>query len=485
MRNLLQFSLLFACLLFAGSTLADWHLGFSWHDQQRLYQLILLCVAAGLTYFLPAANLPRYAFILLLTLLGFGLLSSCFASFPAWALKEWARYAGLLILALIIADSARKPWFFKAILYLLAGAALLKAFQALIYYLLALALDHALMFNTALMFYGFSNPRFLNQFQMLCMPILAYLTILHWQAKHRYSKLLSGLFFITLLLQWCIAFSLGGRGLWLGLAASHIALIVFFPRFWRLLRVQTAGGLLGFILFYLMFTMIPEWLGKTPVVIDNLRFGLSNREVIWQIAWDKFLAHPWLGIGPMHFSAEVNPVAAHPHQVILQWLAEWGIFATLVAIFIAVWGMLHGLRYVRSEAGEQVDAALWMSILGALALAQVDGVFVMPYTETWLAILIGLAIARWSHTQAAHKTQENRWQTYSLRLLAVPVILVVGNVLINEVPTLVQNNQARTEKHRIRYTPRFWIQGWISMDGQPLPHAPSSRLQQQSPRSFP
>ena len=472
MRNFLQFLLLFVCLLFAGSTLAHWHAGFSWHDQQRLYQLILLCVAAGLTYFLPTATLPRYAFILLLILLGFGLLSSCFASFPAWALKEWARYAGLLILALIIADSARKPWFFKAILYLLAGAALLKAFLALLYYLLALAIDHVLMFNTALIYYGFSNPRFLNLFQMLCMPVLAYLTLQHWQAKHRYSQLLACLFFITLLVQWCIAFSLGGRGLWLGLATSHIALIVFFPRFWRLLRVQTVSGLLGFTLFYLMFTIIPEWLDKTPVVIDSLRFGLSNREVIWQIAWDKFIAHPWLGIGPMHFSAEVNPVAAHPHQVILQWLAEWGIFATSVAIFMAAWGMSHGLRYVRSQAGEPVDAALWVSILGALTLAQVDGVFVMPYTETWLAILIGLAIARWSHTQAVYKTQENCWQAYSLRLLAVPVILVIGNVLINEVPILVQDNLARTEKHRTHYMPRFWTQGWISIDNKLLPHAP-------------
>lgn len=473
MRNPLQSLLLFACLLFAGSTLATWHLDFGWHDQQRLYQLILLCIAAGMTYFLPAATIPRYALVLLVTLLGFGLLSGCFANFPAWALKEWARYAGLLILVLMIAERAREPWFFKAILYLLASSAFLKAFQALVYYLLALAVDHILMFNTALMFYGFSNPRFLNQFQMLCMPVLAYLTLQHWPAKHRYSKLLSSIFFITLLVQWCIAFSLGGRGLWLGLAVSHSALMVFFPRFWRLLAAQAAAGLLGFLLFYLMFTIIPEWLGKTSVVIDNLRFGLSNREIIWQIAWDMFLAHPWLGFGPMHFSSEVNPVAAHPHQVILQWLAEWGIFATLIAIFIAVWGMLHGLRCARSTAGEPVDAALWLSILGALALAQVDGVFVMPYTETWLAILIGLAIARWSHTQAVHKTPENRWQTCSMRLLAVPVILVLGNVLINEVPTLVQDSQAHIEKHGTHYTPRFWIQGWIPMDSKLLPHAPN------------
>src|SRR5690554_7983592 len=106
---------------------------------------------------------------------------------------------------------------------------------------------------------------------------------------------------------------------------SHAALIIFFPRFWRLLAVQAAAGLLGFIVFYLMFTVVPEWLGQTSVIRDSMRFGLSKREVIWQLAWDMFVANPWLGVGPMHFSAEVNSVAAHPHQVVLQWLAEWEI----------------------------------------------------------------------------------------------------------------------------------------------------------------
>lgn len=460
-RTTLAIFLLLVCVLFASATLDTWYRGFPWHNQQRLYQLTLLCAFAGAAVFLLASILRRSAFILLYTVLGFGLLSTFFAEFPVWAFKEWARYVGLFILAMVIACSARQVWFLKTLLYLLAATAFLNAFQFLTYYLMAFATG-ILMFDADLLFNGFSNPRFLNQFQILFMPILAYLAFHHWQAAHRYSKLLASIIFITLLVQWCIAFSLGGRGLWLGLAVSHAALIVFFPRFWRLLAVQAAAGLLGFIVFYLMFTVVPEWLGQTSLVRDSMRFGLSKREVIWQLAWDMFIANPWLGVGPMHFSAEVNSVAAHPHQVVLQWLAEWGIFATLAAIFIAVLGMFHGLRFVRSEKGQPLDAALWMSILGALALAQVDGVFVMPYTETWLAILIGLAMARWSRPSTA----ESRWQTYSLRILAIPVILILGNVLINEVPTLAQDSQAHMEKHGTGYTPRFWMQGWIPMDGK-------------------
>lgn len=460
-RAVLAVFLLLVCALFASAILDTWHRGFSWHDQQRLYQLALLCAFTSAAAFLPALALPRSAFILLYIALGLGLLSIFFAEFPVWAFKEWARYAGLFILAMVIAYSARQVWFLKALFYLLAATAFLNAFQFLTYYLMAFATG-ILMFDADMLFNGFSNPRFLNQFQILFMPILAYLAFHHWQAAHRYSKLLASIIFVTLLVQWCIAFSLGGRGLWLGLAVGHAVLIVFFPRFWRLLTVQAAAGLLGFIVFYLMFTVVPEWLGKTSLVRDSMRFGLSKREVIWQLAWDMFIANPWLGVGPMHFSAEVNSVAAHPHQVVLQWLAEWGIFATLAAIFIAVQAMFHSLRFIRSEKGQPLDAALWMSILGALALAQVDGVFVMPYTETWLAILIGLAMARWSRPSTA----ESRWQTYSLRILTIPVILILGNVLINEVPTLAQDSEAHMEKHGTGYTPRFWMQGWIPMDGK-------------------
>src|SRR5690554_8054549 len=128
-----------------------------------------------------------------------------------------------------------------------------------------------------------------------------------------------------------------------------------------------------------------------------------------------------------------------------------GGIATGLAIIIAGWGSIHGLKHLRRQQAEPLDAALWLSIIGALVLAQVDGVFVMPYTETWLAILIGLALARWSGPGPAPKVQ--RW---FFRALAVPVVLILGSVLINEVPTLPQDSEAHMAKHHTGWTPRFW-----------------------------
>lgn len=47
----------------------------------------------------------------------------------------------------------------------------------------------------------------------------------------------------------------------------------------------------------------------------------------------------------------------------------------------------------------------------------------------------------------------------------MPVVLILGSVLINEVPTLRQHSEAHMAKHHAGWTPCFWMQGWIPMDG--------------------
>lgn len=451
-----------------------WPTGYSWNDQQRIAQLLLL-ICAGALLLLPYtqhASLPNRAGWLVFGVLSFGLVSSLLSAFPSWALKEWGRYAGMLLLVIMLAHSARTSKIFRSLLYFLCTAASLNAFLFVILYIMAIV-SGIKMFNADLLFSGFSNPRFLNQFQMLFMPVLAWGSLHHLQATHRYSKPLAIIFLVTLITHWCIALSLGSRGLWLGLAAAHFALLLFFPRYWRLLAVQILAALLGFTLYQLLFFIIPEWLGQEAWLRSSMRFGLSKREVIWSMAWKMFADNPWLGVGPMHFAAKVNSVAAHPHQVILQWLAEWGLFATLCACTLAIWGMLHGIRFLRNSPHAQpVDAALWLSIGGALAVAQVDGVFVMPYTEIWLAILIGLALARWQHQQpvaVSHSSirSAERLQNYSYRTLAIAVLLILGNVLVNEVPTLPEDSQYHMETQHTGFTPRFWLQGWIPMEKAP------------------
>lgn len=442
-----------ALLAFSLAAIDVWNTGFIWHDQQRIYQLILLGVAATLAIYRPTAFLSPLAFVLLAMVFCLGFVSVWLAELPLWALKEWARYAGLTILVLLLGSVARKPQITIAVLGLMASIGFIHAFQFVVYYSAAF-ISGLQVLQADLLFNGFSNPRFFAQFQILLMPVLAFLVLQLKQSKPVMSVLLIG----ALAVQWCIALTLGGRGLWLGLAVSTVALLMIAPRYWRLIAVQVCAGLLGAVLFILLFFFIPAWLDIAPDLRDNLRTSLSGREHIWLWAWEMAQANPWLGVGPMHFSATYNPIAAHPHQVVLQWAAEWGVPATVMALALGLWGMLFGLSRLRGGEIDNTGAALWLSIAGALVLAQVDGVFVMPYSETWLAILIGLALARWSAPGQAPPLQ--RW---FFRILAVPVVLVVGDVLLNEVPTLPQDSEAYMTKHHTGWTPRFWGQGWIPM----------------------
>lgn len=363
----------------------------------------------------------------------------------------------MAVLTLVVGGLARRSAWLNFALWAMAAVGFVHALQFLIYYLMAF-ITGIRMFNADILFSGFSNPRFFGQFQVMLMPVMALLVERCRQQRRIAAFALLGLALIS---QWCITFILGGRGLWLGLLVSHLALLLINRQLWRISTLQAGAALLGFLLFLLLFKLIPLWLGLDPVLRDGLRTSLSGREHIWQWAWEMALTNPWLGVGPMHYSATYNPIAAHPHQVVLQWMAEWGFAATFIALVLGAWGLTHGIRVLRQASANEWDAGLWVAIVGALVLAQVDGVFVMPYTETWLALLTGLAMARWSKPASASSTQR-----LACAIIAIPVLLVLGKVLINEAPTLPQTADAYMMQHHTGWTPRFWLQGWIPMQAE-------------------
>ncbi|KAA0695340.1 O-antigen ligase family protein [Halopseudomonas laoshanensis] len=446
--------LLLVFIFFAFSAVVAWHPDFNWHDQQRVLQLLLLVIAATGLFFLHPIALPPFVFLLVLAIFTLGLFSVLSSEWPSWAWKEWGRYLGLVILALVLGRAAKKAWIVKLVLGTMVCIGSLHAFQFMVYYTAAF-ISGIYMLDSNILFNGFSNPRFFAQFQVLLMPILAWLA---WYLKPR-NLALSILFLAILMTQWCMTFALGGRGLWFGLLVSSIMLLLCSPRYWRLIMVQAAAGLAGFAIFVLLFYLIPTWLDILPERLSNLRTSLSGRDLIWFWAWEMVQDNPWLGVGPMHYSAVYNPIAAHPHQVLLQWAAEWGLPAAIMTLVLALWGTVFGMKELRQGPINFMHASVWLSICGALILAQVDGVFVMPYIETWLAILVGLALAFWVRPIDAPKLQLTFF-----RIMAIPVLIILGSVLVYEVPTVPQASDRYMREHNTSLLPRFWAQGWVPMD---------------------
>lgn len=447
-----SFTLLFFVIFFAASSLFSILPSYEWHDQQRILQLLLLVVALLFVVIDPIV-LERRASLIILSIFIFGVCSSALAVLPLWAFKELFRFFGLFCLAILVAKHSAHPGFREFLIYLLALVGFLLAFQFSVSYL-AVYLSGLRKLDVDLVVSGFSNPRAFGQFQVILMPILASLVA---TPPLRKSSWLRGLIFITLVIHWCICISLGGRGLWVALLMSSVGLAFIHRVFFYILWVQLAGGVLGGALFAVLFKLVPSFLSIEAVVRDGLRSGLSARDEIWGLAYAMVYQNPWFGVGPMHFAVQQNAVAAHPHQMFLQWAAEWGLPAALMLVVLCLIGVFGIWGFFRRNSVKFSDAGLAAAIIGALILAQVDGVFVMPYTETWCALALGLLINRFNGVEVLSGVVHRA----SFRIFAIVAVVALLTVLIRDAPHVPESRVIYAETKNDYFKPRFWSQGWV------------------------
>lgn len=445
--------MLIATAIFASTAIDAWFLDLDWHNQQRAGQLILLATAAAITMWRPLQTVGPFTFSLTIAALLLGAYSSFRADYPVWAFKELSIYAGSLVTALLIGNVAKVPAIQSWLIRIFLISAATTAWMFAIYYSVALYIETNNL-DPYLLLYGFDNPRFLGQLQVLLLPILLAKTAEMRNKKSAYWPLA----FALLIMHWCIAWSLGGRGMLAAVFIAHLSVIFIKQSYWRIFAGQAVGAALGLVLYFILFVVIPDWMGVEATTRSAIRASLSGREKIWLIAWEMFTQNPIFGNGPLNYSAVWNHIAAHPHQLVLQWLAEWGVLATIVLVTVSVRGILHGARFIQNEQSKLIDAALWIGIVSAFLLAQVDGMLVMPYPSTWLAIICGLALARWTPELAPSSSQK-----YFFRFVGFTAFILIANILVTELPNLKKAEQAFHEKNQIGSPPRLWSQGWIPM----------------------
>ena len=437
------------------------------HDIQRVGQVLI--GAFALICFLAGSSTEGAWYCDRLTrciagliLLG-GVVSALRASQLLWALTEIA----LLVMSVGIASAVAQErmrqgavldrWlmvFVMALCTLKAGQFLLATFSAFS--------DMRLVLNTDSLLEGFSNKRFYGQFQTLTLPLLALPLLLI--GGRRSIKVAA---FALLAVWWLVAVSGGTRGTWLGLVVAALVMCVLGHNGRRWLGWQAGTALVGGMLFWLVFQVLTDYLGirVQNFAGDRLNSSLSLREIIWQLAWDMIRERPWLGFGPMHFADIANPIAAHPHQAALQWASEWGVPSALCVAWLVLRGMFATIRLIREKADSQepVDLlrlCLFASLVGALTQSMVDGVIVMPYSQLWLALLVGwlLGLHRWSSEPAAVGSAL-RW---SGRFVSVAAVALLVWVVLRDVPHLQERNEQYARDFGGHFQPRFWAQGVIA-----------------------
>lgn len=462
----------------AVATLSLIHWGFvsEWHDQQRVGQVALIFFCGMSAVMILGRNqAPQFvgekvrhviAGVLLL-----GVLSAWRARQPLWAFVEFAVQFGCVGVAWWVGVTRLRVGgvLDRVLLWVVFGVCGLHILRFVVAYIafLVTGLGNG---DPFLLLDGFSNPRFYGQFITLSLPMLALPLVLSELPKNRLF-----LCFAMLSIWWGIAFISGTRGTWLGI--SFAMLILTFgggvARRWVMWNLLAA--LVGLGVCWLCVSGIPDLM---DVAARNhpgnrLTTDLSCREVIWRLAGRMIYERPLLGFGPMHFADQVTwfecGMAAHPHQAWLQWASEWGGPSALLVSWLVVKGCTYAFRDVLAAYGGRsrlnvLKVCLLAAVLGALAQSMVDGVFVMPNTELWLAVLSGwlLGVSVQPSCESGKNTLSPLGLVWRWSLLAAGCLLVL--VVVRDVPRLSDRVDDFAEVIGGPLMPRFWMQGVISYE---------------------
>ncbi|MGK9415584.1 O-antigen ligase family protein [Pseudomonas cedrina] len=438
---------------------------FGGHDLQRAMQIAI--GACAVLYGLSVARVERLvdrptaqglALIVVL-----GLASAMLAHQPLWALAEVALFVscGAIAVAFALLRRHGGERLDRALILIVVLLCLIKSIQYLYAGTLAFAsADRTL--DPDLLLSGFSNKRFYGQFQTFTLPLLALPLLIPGL-----SRSLKAWVFALLCVWWLIAIGGGTRGTWLGMGAAGLVLALMGPWGRRWVGWQLAALLGGLLLYWLVFTVLADYLGIAVAngASDRLTTSLSGRGPIWWQAWHMLTERPWLGFGPMHFADIANKIAAHPHQAVLQWASEWGVPSALCVALLAWHAGLATFGVLREPAmsAERADLlrlCLFAALVGALVQSMVDGVIVMPNSQVWLALvvgwLMGLHVWRTPPTTEIHLAWA-AWKTLSV--LAVGLLIFIA---ARDVPHIKQAQQQYLDAHGGLLQPRFWAQGVIA-----------------------
>ncbi len=434
-------------------------------DWQRMFEAAVLLgcmawalVAAPNRLAVPAAS--RYAWSSMLLL---GLVSTMLmAEYRLFALLEWSWLLLLIVLAGMlrgwgIADrQALDKWILLTVLT--GSGAYLLWFWFLNAYIYLPFLPAPEGATRQVSFPGFANVRYFSDYQsfmLLLLPTALYRCTEKGPLRAA-GALLVGLYF-------SLAIIVGSRSVIAAHLLLHAVLLgLFGRRHLPFLLTQMKFWLLGILIFIALTVLVPLLLAggsEASAGGDLARLDSSKRDVLWQIGWEVMQTHPLLGIGPMHYANIPNPIASHPHNLVIQFASEWGIPATLILIGLAFGHLRARVADIAAASPEifgGVPLAMLCATIALLLQSLVAGTFNYPVSQ--VLGLLCLAYPMISTGPGTHSAPGSTW------------LQVCGWIaLAMVIATMTTLQSIKDRNHCYHYNPwpspayatRFWQQGWL------------------------
>ncbi|WP_423596416.1 O-antigen ligase family protein [Roseateles sp. MS654] len=438
-------------------------LPYSAHDLSRLAQVLLL-LAVSLCWVLqrPATRPGARRLQWISAALAMSVVASCVhAAEPMIALREVLLWVALLVSALWLASQ----WEDSGIDVALQGVTRGMTFYGLAVFAMwsMMALTGEPMMAWEALF-GFDNPRFLNHVLTPALALAAIAGAQSDRSNRRWAWAAVGMGGVMLYLAF-------GRATPLALAIGVAAALAVWGR--RVLRYALALALplvLGAVFMAVLWSVTQPSgseleSGKSASLYARLYLA-HQAEALWR-------SSPWLGVGPMHFSHAYNAEAAHPHNVYLQCLAELGLPATLLLAGLTLYGLRCWVRDLRQVDGDRLPhvAGLFTGAVAVLMDALASGNFVMPLSQLWIAVTLGMMIAVRRREKNGNALKAPTRHCAGTAMCVGRCLVVLGvawlavqasmEMAASSKPALPTVTGAKHTAGERLVNPRFWTHGWF------------------------
>jgi O-antigen ligase len=188
-----------------------------------------------------------------------------------------------------------------------------------------------------------------------------------------------------------------------------------------------------------------------------MRDSTKDRIELWSQCLDLIQNHPLFGVGPMHFAWYSN-TSGHPHNSVLQIMAEWGLPAALLILASAGYGLFCWLKKftpgsIQSKSRLDCSLAIVLSftLITNLAYSLVDGVIVMPISQVLMFTIIGLMMGYYSHSNVADVTKKSLFKAI---FAGIALIALVWSAM----PEILQSASGDAKRFSMAAGPRFWLE---------------------------
>ncbi|MFL6580400.1 MAG: O-antigen ligase family protein [Burkholderiales bacterium] len=467
------FSLLLAAICIYLTLAPVWRPGIaprSYDDARYLELGMLLFVmlwscSAGVANGISGAwlSLGAKTRMLIVILLAGGTLSALVSKAPNLGLLEVALTAQLIMLFGVIACVVREgkaPIEAALAISIFAGAGLCTLQFWVVY--ISYAFEGKL-FPWISPFLEFANVRFFSQYQAYALfPVVIPLLMPTFRTRWR------TLFFFVAVNFWALHWMVGTRAAWIGVLVA-MTVVPLLMRHGKLSWLRWhAAAIFGGALIYAIFSYsVSVRTDLTPVpglesIEQRDQGSIDERIALARIAVDATLQHPLLGTGPGQFGLQNYAInAAHPHNVLLQLWAEYGLIAGTAGISLGLLLLVYSMRTLMNFSARPPDA-VGASLIAGLLTGVTDSMFsgnlIMPQSQILFFVIGGWIVGRSLPPQPAIYAEATAYRLRRLGILATGVLAAgVTTSLALEYLPLARELPAWLP----RWNPHFWQYGRV------------------------